>query len=192
MKFLIGRLLMISLAAVSFVGCSGEDFGAVLSALGFRPERQPFARQATEAAPADGDAAGSGESDAEASPIEAPAPTVSGDETAAAVDAAPGDAGGEPDGAEPQLDEIWRPKRRKPQEARQPRRTSRKGKRKGTRQTAAEGKASKPGTRGKSGSKTEPGPKRRRSKEDTVDPDSPFAALAKLKRTLEGNVRERA
>lgn len=152
---------------MSIVGCSGEEFAQVLIELGFRQERKPL-----DAAPAP-------------APTENAAPASSEDaeqvETAAAAEAE----------AEPHFDEIWRPKRRKP------RVNARRGARKG--QQSAKGQDGKrpkrqPRKGGKRDGAANKGAPRRftagPSKKAAVDPDSPFAALQDLKRTLESSAED--
>jgi len=104
---------------MSLLGCSPEELGGVLKALGFRVERRPI-KKATET-PAVADASAPTETAGEATAVEAPPE-------------APGAAAAEPhsaDGAvpsEPEFEEIWRPRRHPrgerrrdaPQRAKQP------------------------------------------------------------------------
>lgn len=73
---------------MSIVGCSGEEFAAVLQELGFRRERRPLAK----------------------------APQVGATPTGEVSQTAPGGEDGTDASAETQFDEIWRPKRRRPRD----------------------------------------------------------------------------
>lgn len=155
---------------MSIVGCSGEDFASVLRTLGFRCERRRLAAPnapKTDQAPPQDDAA-----DQAAPPAEAAEDTKADDATA--------------ETAEPVFDEIWRPKRKRPVQGRGQahRDTARQGK--GQRRDGA--KKKRPQKR--SGAPRKGKPKSR--ERDTVDPDSPFAALQKLKQDMESGVREDA
>ena len=86
----------------------------------------------------------------------------------------------------PQFDEIWRPKRRRPAESRPRQRGARRPEKPAQRKARGKGpRREKPAARSKQGDR----PARKR---DRVDPDSPFAALAKLKQTLKDDVRDPA
>ena len=155
---------------MSIVGCSGEDFASVLRTLGFRCERRRMAAPdapKTDQAPPQVDAA-----DQAAPPAEA-AEDTKADDTAAET-------------AEPVFDEIWRPKRKRPVQ----------GRGQANRDTARQGKGQRrDGAKKKRPQKRTGAPRKGKPKSrerDTVDPDSPFAALQKLKQDMESGVREDA
>jgi ATP-dependent RNA helicase SUPV3L1/SUV3 len=100
---------------MSLVGCSGEDFGSILKALGFRSERRQRA-EGQEAAPRPPSAASSSGAAAETGETGTAAaeanPDPDGSRAMPATDAPP---------AEIVFDEIWRPgKRREPRRGRSP------------------------------------------------------------------------
>jgi ATP-dependent RNA helicase SUPV3L1/SUV3 len=115
----------VTVAMTSLLGCSGAEFAAILTALGYRVERRPMPPAAEPAAPA-AEAPG-GETQAEpvaetapephAAPVAAEeetasadaAPTASAEDTTS-VDAAPAETPA-PASPEPQFIEIWRPGR---------------------------------------------------------------------------------
>ncbi len=175
---------------MSIVGCSGEDFAAVLRALGFRAERRPVKPQA-EAAPAE-TAAGqpaepaASEATAAEQPAEAASPTPAEPKAApapetASTEAAPAEAAA----AEPAFEEIWRPRRRKPEGRPNKPRQARAGKRRGGKPPARRG--------AKPGAKQDAKPQAKRPpREKPADPDSPFAALAQLKPMLKDRARGQA
>ena len=164
---------------MSIVGCSGEDFAVVLQALGFRRERKPLP-PAAEAAPT-GDTAPIAESATDHTP-DASTGTAPPDP---AADAAPA-AGDTP--AQPQFDEIWRPRRKNARPERAPRRDG--AKRDGPKR---DGRERRPGAKRRPPRKDtkKPGgkPAARPRKEKAPDPDSPFAALKDLKREMESGVK---
>jgi len=143
---------------MSIVGCSGEEFAQVLKELGFHRERKPI----------------------ETPPM--PAGTTSGAADSEVASALP-DAE-----AEPQFDEIWRPRRRKPRDG------AERKPRKGRRAAKAPGGKRQPGKgRKRDGAAGKGAPRRFTAgppKKQTADPDSPFAALKDLKRDLESRVKE--
>ena len=104
---------------MSLLGCSPEELGGVLKALGFRVERRPI-KKATET-PAVADASAPTETAGEATAVEAPpeAPGAAAAEPHSADEAVP---------SEPEFEEIWRPRRHPrgerrrdaPQRAKQP------------------------------------------------------------------------
>ena len=163
---------------MSIVGCSGEDFAAVLRALGFRVERRRI--EAPEAQTADTDTTGQEPSETETAVAEvADAPSTS-------ESAAEGEADTAKAEPAPQFDEIWRPKRRRPAESRPRQRGARRPEKPAQRKTRGKGpRREKQAAQSKRGDR----PARKR---DRVDPDSPFAALAKLKQTLKDDVRDPA
>ncbi len=178
---------------MSLVGCSGEDFAAVLETLGYRPEtrRVKVEKKTEEAKPEEalaeaeklsGEAA-AGEAKAEATTQEKP-----GGEDEAAASAEPAgtteteatgadaDEAGETAGPEEVEIVVWWPdgtgpfrRKRKPVHKGGP-----TGARRGKPVKGKGGKAGKPPYKG--GGRPAP-----RKKERAPDPDSPFAVLAKLK-----------
>ncbi len=133
---------------LSIIGCSTEEMGNVLAALGFRKERRPVAKKPdSEAAPQAADAAATEKEAAPATPdagaesvppeqevaaetapvvdsaveivaesagesaADAGAETTSGAEAATPA-TADADKSGSPEAAEPEYEEIWRPRRR--------------------------------------------------------------------------------
>jgi len=209
---------------MSIVGCSGDDFASVLQALGFRCERKPIsAAETTESSrnPAeDGPGTGSatGEKDANAQ-------TAAAEETSAVeqtdtqipsstprdVAAPEGDTGADSSmatvmpassaSAEPQFDEIWRPRRKKPFQHRD----RVKGQGQSRDREARKGKSSHRRNEDRSAGRRPPRdkaeqkgraknarPPRSVKKEKMPDPDSPFAALKDLKRDLENRVEDKA
>ncbi len=191
---------------MSLVGCSGEDFGAILRTLGFRMERRkvkpgPVSNGADVESPAadtTGDAPAASTDDV---PQDDPAAIAASDETpppptdaAGAADASPQPpadhaaaavAAAAPDGESPAAPEepveieVWKPKGRD--------RAARRD-RAGPPQRSGEKRQTgkKPGA-GRKGSGKHPGRKQenRRPREKPVDKDSPFAALGALKKALE-------
>ena len=159
---------------MSLVGCSGEDFAAVLETLGYRPEhRKVKVEKAAEAgAEEKGEAAAATEAEqaSEETPATEQAETAEQEEAPTQEASEATEAGSEQ--AEPEEVEIivWWP------EGTGPFRKRKKGTSKGRR-------GPKPG-KGKGGrpprtAKTAPRGKPRKEREP--DPDSPFAVLAKLK-----------
>ena len=160
---------------MSLVGCSGEDFAAVLETLGYRSEhRKVKVEKTAEEKPAEAKAEKSETTEAETTSEEAPAAEQAKGETAVVEQTEQA----EPEQAEPEEVEIvvWWPdgtgpfRRKKPV----PRDKGR-----------APGKHGKP-ARGKDDKKGKPRPRGRkagtsRRKARMPDPDSPFAVLAKLK-----------
>jgi ATP-dependent RNA helicase SUPV3L1/SUV3 len=188
---------------MSILGCSGEELANVLKALGFWVERRPRAT-ATASRPSAPDTAG----EATAQAAEAVAPPADG----AASVAVPGP--GQP--AEPQVDEIWRPRRRSRPFERRSERTGQLGRAPEAREGAALSKPMRdPSGEGRHARarakhrerRLEPGgakggkPRReafsaRASRSASavppkgVDPDSPFAALSSLKAMLDKRGQE--
>lgn len=194
---------------MSIVGCSGEDFAVVLQALGFRRERRPLPSQPASAeAPAPPEAApeqsaipgnaqtpDTVEAPAAAPPAETPpapqqeadtpqvesGPAETADAPAQAMEAPAQEAEA---AAEPDFEEIWRPRRKHARPERPPRREAApKG---GKRNRRPEGKGRPPR---KDAARHGQKPDRKPRKEKAPDPDSPFAALKDLKRELEGGVK---
>jgi ATP-dependent RNA helicase SUPV3L1/SUV3 len=134
---------------MSVVGCSGEDFASILRALGFRRELRPLAQ---------------GE-----------ARTVDAAEAANGMTAK--DAGTSAPSAEPALEEIWRPGKRK--EARKPQ-THKRG--------SHEAKAKRPRQRDRQPQaerqREQTPPRLERKERRRVSDTSPFAVLAELRRSL--------
>ncbi len=147
---------------MSIVGCSGDEFASVLTALGFRCERRPAANPEPETEPKSG------------SPDETP----NQDEKAS-------------DESEQLFDEIWRPRRKAPHRGAHQKRGAgdksadrkqgrpQKGKVRGKKAKSGNAQSSGPGR-----------PARRKAPEKRIDPDSPFAALKDLKRDLETRVKD--
>jgi len=157
---------------MSIVGCSGDEFASVLTALGFRCERRAIAKAQPDALKTEAEAK-------DGSPDEAQKPSGESEE---------------------QYDEIWRPHRKAPHAGAQKNRghkartTDRKEGRSFKGKGAGEDKWSKKGKKGSgkpSASRTGK-PARRKAPEKPMDPDSPFAALKDLKRDLETRVKDGA
>ncbi len=192
---------------MSILGCSAEEIGKILTSLGFRMERHKLPAGSpmnTETKPADDvpprvDGAGQGG--------EGAALTVDAGQDAAARNgksASPADASKIADGSAPEMaqrteaeggqspeiadelyEEIWRPRRRRGTE-------KVSGQARGT--TAKEETARPRRRKGRSADLhrgvAKAGPRKRPKTEKPVDPDSPFAALAKLKEDLEKRLPE--
>lgn len=154
---------------MSIVGCSGDDFAAVLKTLGFQCERKPKPTPpASPPAEEDKDAEAS-----DASAAETKEPAADAEATA------------NKQKSEPEYDEIWRPRRNR--KAHRPARTA-----KGRTDNRKKG-ARKPGARGPGPDhKKRPARTSAKPKERAPDPDSPFAALKGLKLDLERGTREDA
>ena len=138
---------------MSIVGCSGEEFASVLKELGFRSERKPIQQSADDAAGASED----------------------GKNADGQVDEPAGEAP-----AEPTVDVVWRPRRKRHIEARA------RGKRKAKHSDSGPSKlkgANASTRKQKARVKPKAGPK--------IDPDSPFAALKDLKRDLQARAKDR-
>ena len=199
---------------MSLVGCSGDDFSAVLKALGYRAEKRPVRGTGMEAdaasgdggrdgneAAADADAApdgsgGAGSAEAMADGAEAAAEDgerigeeASGSDAAAepeAKAASSGDGAPEEKAAEPEFIEVWWPQGTGP--FRQRRQRSAKGGRSGGR---AGGKPSRGKGRQAHGGKRPEGAKKNGKggrgprRGRAPDADSPFAVLQKLKMDME-------
>ena len=128
---------------MSVVGCSGEDLASILKALGFKPERLKLPQD-------------------EGTPVETLGPLATPPVGAEAGDAAAGPT--------PDLDEVWRPCRRK--DTRPERGAEAKGK----------SRRHSPRSEGKGRRESKPGSE---PKEPIRSPDeSPFAGLAELRRNL--------
>jgi ATP-dependent RNA helicase SUPV3L1/SUV3 len=173
---------------MSILGCSASEVGNVLSALGFRLHRVPLAPPAETPAPGSDSPAGT---DAVSPAADAPAEGTAA-VSPAACDAA---AAASPDTPqEPKWDDIWRPRRPRPQAGRRPRRRThapvpqedhRRGKDK-------DGDGRRPDRR-KQRREAGLGEDRARARMHTagptpkpaLDPDSPFAALRLLKAAME-------
>jgi len=169
---------------MSLVGCSGEEFGAILRAVGFRLERRRVAPPAAAEAPAS--------EAAEDTPTETPPPDATTD---AATDAGAGtqqDAAAATTAADdaPEMLEIWWPKSRKSRNERRGRDAARGGDsdgrkpqgKRGPRRGKGQDRAGAGGKRGKASDRKSmtAAPKRRR-----VDADSPFAALQALRERMQ-------
>ena len=159
---------------MSLVGCSGEDFAAVLETLGYRPEhRKVKVEKKPEARPSEG-AAGekpSGETAEEASGAEPASAETPATDQPEQAETAPSD---ETEQAEPEEVEIvvWWPDGTGP--FRKRRKSAPKGRR-----GPKPGKGG--GKRGGPPRKARTAPRGRPRREREPDPDSPFAVLAKLK-----------
>lgn len=156
---------------MSIVGCSGEEFASVLTALGFQRTR-------ISAAKADDAATG---------------------EKAAAESSAAGDGVKAPEGAETpedaaaaaaQIDEIWRPRRQQ--------KPAHHGRAKSRNKGPAPDARAKPGKGGKFGKgRSRPAAKsakssaRPRQRPAKIDPDSPFAVLGQLKDNMKQDTGEK-
>ena len=176
----------VTVAMTSLLGCAGEDFASILRSLGYHPTRQP--------APAKAEQPATQEDQPPVSDPVAEIPAETGAETGALAQTAP----------EPEFIEVWRPARRGPPRPR--RRQSRP-------ETQAPSAAAPPAPASdEPAPKEEParGPRRRPVRDRqrahsqareasrprtsskpprTMDPDSPFAALAGLKAELEAKER---
>ncbi len=150
---------------MSIIGCSGEDFAAVLQSVGFRCERKPLARE-----------------DEAAKPAKQEQGAVLATPEGTSDDAAHPETGEQ---EEQKFDEIWRPDRKRSQQDHRPGRARTAGKKKGRHSASRTRPQHKGGPRAGAGNKV---PK----KEKAPDPDSPFAALKDLKRDLEGRIKEQA
>ena len=177
---------------MSIIGCSGDDFAVVLQTLGFRRERKPLARPE----PAS-DAVGQSDGKPAAAVEESGALEESGAAVESAADAGTGpEQAAEPaastatpeEAAEPEFDEIWRPRRKQARREGGPRRAAaRNGGKARPRGARKDGKG---GPARGSRRKDKPAAKGAKRREKPPDPDSPFAALKDLKRELEGSGKE--
>ncbi|WP_411817776.1 helicase-related protein [Hyphococcus sp. DH-69] len=185
---------------MSLVGCSGEDFEAILRSLGFRknvvkrkvpvtkdlaaPEKQNDAPAAAPATPADDTATAP-----ESTPNDAAPEAAMGDK---APEAAPQRSVKAEEAAEEQEIEVslWRPAMRRPKHTGKPAQNRNKGEQRdnrgrGPNQNKGKGRGPKNASRnaggrpghGKGGSNRPP-------REKKADPNSPFAVLAGLKAEL--------
>jgi ATP-dependent RNA helicase SUPV3L1/SUV3 len=159
---------------MSIIGCSGEEFASVLTALGFRCQRRPLPSPQQEPAPKQ-ETATAADDDGKA--------TETSQVTAETAIPPPIRA----------MDEIWRPRRKTP------RGVEHKGRRHDAKTSGRkQGRPHKgSGARGKGkGGNSRPAkperPARRKAPEKPLDPDSPFAALKDLKRDLETRVKDGA
>lgn len=134
-----GRGFTVTVGMTSLAGCAGEDFAAILRALGYRMERRPAPSIETAPAMPETEPAAAAvpalENTEAPAPAEAPAiaadtpaaeevPTVPAEATAVIVEAASGTAtptANEAASTEPAMIEAWRPGR--PQGDRRPKRT---------------------------------------------------------------------
>ena len=164
---------------MSLVGCSGDDFAAVLQTLGYRPEhRKMKVEKAEKEQPAEAAAEekSTEERPAEASEAEPADQEASATEQSEQAEAAPSAEAeqAEPEHTEPEEVEIvvWWP------DGTGPFRKRRKGTPKGKRSQKpgrSAGKGARPPRKAKAAPRGKP------RKEREPDPDSPFAVLAKLK-----------
>ncbi len=205
-----GRGFTVTVAMTSLVGCAGEDFAAILRALGYRMDRRPpppaapaiSPEAATEAPLAEiTTAETAATAPAEAMPSENAAEASA--ETSAAENAAVSSEAAEPV-KEPEMVEVWRPGRppgeRRPKkshdrERRRPQHVSLPASGETQAQSfSRENAEAKPyrdrkqaarkhdRKRSGDGGRRRPRPERR---ERPIDPNSPFAALLELKARLE-------
>ncbi|HVT54725.1 MAG TPA: helicase, partial [Xanthobacteraceae bacterium] len=210
-----GRGFTTTVAMTSLVGCAGEDFAAILRALGYRMDRRPQlpAEPAPAAAPETNDEVPAPEAAAteltppeptveaaapESAPAETPAETPAVEGEAPAAEAA-SDAPKEPDTVE-----VWRPGRppgeRRPKkpydrERRRPQHVSlpASGEAKtdaatGDKPQQARDERKHRGPRKHNRKPRSDGPRhkpRPERRERPIDPNSPFAALLELKARLE-------
>ncbi len=174
---------------MAILGCSQDELNGVLKALGYRLERRPITPQPAEAEPAE--------------PNQAPA---ANGEAGTAIQAADQAAGADVQAAEPDYEEIWRPRRR-PERRRRPghhgqdaQNAPASAPRKARKPAGQQQRQGKPaGTKGQvkkqHGKSERGGPKpagKPTKKEPAIDPDSPFAALKGLKEKMERDMQERA
>ncbi|MCD7061277.1 helicase-related protein [Pelagibacterium xiamenense] len=162
----------VTVEMTSLLGCAGEDFASVLKSLGYKVRRTPKPKAET---PAESDATAP---EAAEMPANAEPGTV-GTETAAPVEAAEPAESTEP--AEPEFDEVWFPAGRRPDRNRAARnkRTEDDAR---PQNKAFKGKKANPKHRESDDKPKGSRPNRPRA-EKPIDPDSPFAALAALKKS---------
>ena len=182
----------------SLLGCSNEDMAEVLATLGFRKDRRPpppelEAPQTPEAGAAASDTSNTPADASAATAENAPATADAVAETQQAAPAADAGATTEDTAAEEPGDgliEVWRPGGRRNQGRGRPQRGGRDaGQDAGGERQQHHARGDKRGKGGKRGGK--PGgqgqPQRdRKPAGKPIDPDSPFAKLAALKKDLEG------
>jgi len=170
---------------MSLVGCSGEEFAAILRTLGFQAERRKIvtATPAAETPVAD-EIRSTGEAetltDAPEPPVEATEPPAQSEHEGQKPDAqAP------PPDAEAFLD-VWRPKKPKRQRPAPPRKSAAPDKRRDDRQGDGNAPRNKPPRK-----KERPRTDRPRATKPpaTAPEDSPFAALRALKASMEEKQR---
>ncbi len=195
---------------MSIMGCSAEELGGVLTSLGFRMERRAIekvevkAEEAAEAVKTDeaaveasvsektADVADS--SDAEQKPVEGSAGDVSSEasEDVKVVDVSEVASKDAATSEEPLFEEVWRPQRRRQHKQHRDNTHSAKKRNDGKQQNRADGnqeqkkgkgKGKRPKNAGRNNSNNQ-GPKRYSAKPKEADPDSPFAALSKLKENM--------
>ncbi len=195
---------------MSIMGCSAEELGHILRVLGFqmerRPAQQPDDKTLPEAMNGENREANDnkGEDKKETSqttqslsPDSSEDKTnigLSNDKSTESLDTDSEDDElsivSQKDGADVedsvQLDEIWRPRRRK--SAQKQARRSTKTRR---RETSTAGRRNKKQAE-KRTARSAKAPSKKTAKEKPVDPDSPFAALSKLKKDLESQLPDQA
>lgn len=170
---------------MSLVGCSGEEFSAILRTLGFQAERRKIVTAApAPETPAADDARSTGEAetpaDAPQPPVEVTQPPVQAEHEGPTQNAQI-----LPPDTEAFLD-VWRPKKPKRQRPPPPRKSAAPGKRQGERQRDGNAPRNKP-PRKKGRPKTD---RPRTTKPPVTAPeDSPFAALSALKASMEEKQR---
>ncbi len=189
---------------MSLVGCSGDDFSAVLKALGYRAEKRPAPKadaasgsdgepDATgrKAETADGDTGETGTDDtSEEKAGERDSATGTDADAAIGTEAAspesPETAAGEAEKeAEPEFIEVWWPQGTGPFRQRRSRPAKGgKGGRSGSRPPQGKGRQARGGKRPEAAQKGGKGGRRPR-REREPDADSPFAVLQKLKMDME-------
>jgi ATP-dependent RNA helicase SUPV3L1/SUV3 len=210
-----GRGFTITVAMTSLVGCAGEDFAAILRALGYRMDRRPPlpAEPAPTAAPetasenpapeAAATEPASSEAAAEASPPES-APAKTPAEMPATESETPATEAASDAPKEPEMVEVWRPGRpaseRRPKkphdrERRRPQHVSLPASGEAQANAASEDKPqqARPGRKHRGPRKHDRKPHgdsarpkpRPERRERPIDPNSPFAALLELKARLE-------
>jgi ATP-dependent RNA helicase SUPV3L1/SUV3 len=205
-----GRGFTVTVAMTSLVGCAGEDFAAILRALGYRMDRrlplpaEPAVSTAAEASPAEIVAAKTATaSTVEATPSEKTAETPAEIPSAESAATVPAKAVSET-AKEPEMVEVWRPGRppgdRRPKkshdrERRRPQDVSPPASGEALVQTSSLEKAEaktqrdrKPPARKHDRKRSGDGGRHRpraERRERPIDPNSPFAALLELKARLE-------
>lgn len=122
----------------------------------------------------------------ERKPLPKPAAEAAAPEPAGDVPASQSTENGAASAPEPAFEEIWRPKRKRPSQPRSDAKGAHARSSKGARREGS--KRGRPARRAGTPRRERP----KSHKKETFDPDSPFAALQKLKQELESGVREDA
>jgi ATP-dependent RNA helicase SUPV3L1/SUV3 len=167
-----GNGFRVTVEMTSLLGCAGEEFATVLKSLSYKVKRTPLEEAPAAETPAEADAAPTENA-------ETPAPSAEADTAASSTDEA-GDAANNAEAATeddaPKFDEVWYPApRRNPNAQKHKRPHANKN---GQNAKFANGK-------GKDNKNRKPkhgGGQRPQHKPKPIDPDSPFAALAALKK----------